>query len=306
MEGLGQLVFILILLAAAAFDAMARGQKKKRRMEEMEREEAEGGTATAERPRSSERYSRAPESRSQEREASGERETADAMIPEDFWAILTGQAPVEPEPEVEERRPRGEDARQAEERRQEEDRRTESASREGTGAEDYRAAGTRTEEYRPRRSTEDPPLRPHIPAPVPSDRYSERDRETPSPARVSPDEAPATRRGARWMEGLEARDQEAAIEEQEAAAYGRIEEPWGEFEDISAGEIGDGSELVGGPIGDGDRAARPGRRPGSGSQYTRLLESGDREDLKKAIVLKEVLGTPAGFREIGHEWGQEP
>jgi hypothetical protein len=299
-EGFGQLVFILILLAAAAFDAMGRNKKKRQRMEEMEREEAgEGGVATAERPRPSDRYSRAPDAPEQPREVSGERETADTMIPDDFWAILTGQMPVEVEKEA----PTSESRRQTEERTQEEDRAAERSTREGTGAQDWRGPGSAQEDYRPRRSTEDPPLRPQIPVPVPSDRYS----KEPTPS-ADPDSGTPTRRGSAWMEGLDRPApgaEDDAIREQEAAVYDSLGDPWGDLEDISAGAIDDDAALAGG-IGEEEYGTTRRRRPRGTSPYTEFLESGNRDDLKKAIVLKEVLGALAGFREIGHEWGQEP
>jgi hypothetical protein len=287
-EGFGQFVFLLIILAAAAMDAMGRNKKKRQRMEEMEREEAETGTATAERPRPSERYSRAPEASGQEqpREVSAERQTADTMIPDDFWAILTGQMPVEVEA------PAPESSRQTEERTQQEDRAAERSTREGTGAQEWRGPGSAQEDYRPRRSTKDPPLQPQIPAPVPS---------TADSGSGTP-----TRRGGRWMEGLERPTpgaEDDAIREQEAAVYGSLGDPWGNLEDISTGEIDDDMALAGG-IGEEEYGPTRRRRPPGSSPYTEFLESGNRDDLKKAIVLKEVLGPPAGFREIGHEWGR--
>jgi hypothetical protein len=301
-EGFGQFVFILILLAAAAFDAMGRNKAKKRRMEEMEREEGEGGTATAERPRPSDRYSRAPDAQSQGQEAAGERQTADAMIPDDFWAILTGQAPVQVEEEA--GPATAESGRRDEERRQQESRAAERSTREGTGADEWRGPGSSDEGYRPRRSTQDPPLRPNIPTPVPMDRYSRE--PTPSARGEERDPDAPTRRGGRWMEGLERPSpaDEDAIRAQESAVYGSLGDPWGELEDISTGQIDDDGALVGG-IGDDEDAPARRRRPRGSSPYTEFLESGNREDLKKAIVLKEVLGTPAGFREIGHGWGME-
>lgn len=247
MEGLGQLVFILIIIIAAMLDAIGRSRKRQRRMEEMEREEGEAEAAgegwldTGEAPTRAEQE---------------ERETADAMVPDDLWAILTGQAPAEAPPE---RQPR-----------------------------------------------EEPPRRPHIPAPVPGDRYVTRDEEE-EPAEEAP---PATRRGAGWMEGLD-REERRRTEEapspsdevlaEEAAVYGLPGEPWGEIEDISAGEIGRGADLeLDVAEGEEERPAR--RRAKAASPYVDLLQSGDRGDLRKAIVLSEVLGTPAGFRRIGHDW----
>lgn len=311
-EGFGQLVFILLIMAAAAFDAMARNRKKRERMDEMDQEEAEGRgaeghagtTATRERP------SGPPADE-------GERRTADQMIPEDFWAILTGQAPAEPEPEPEEET-RGQPW-EAEGRRQDTQREQEARGREGTAAEEYRGAGS--EEYRgagsegyrrpdsgARRPTEDPPARPHIPVPVPSDRYA--GAESAGPSGAAREQEPAeTRRGSRWMEGLGRRDaervEEDAIRAQEAEVYGALDEPWDQIEDIAAGEIEIEAGITDAIGADEEAAVGTGRRRRArgASPYTRLLETGDREDLRKAIVLKEVLGTPAGFREIGHDWG---
>jgi hypothetical protein len=281
MEGLGQLVFILILVAAAAIDAMARRGKKQRRMEEMEREEERATTGTRDRPDRQE----APRERGRQEgaRAEQERETADAMIPEDFWAILTGEAPAEAPP--------GEGRRQ-----------------------------------------EEPSRQPHIPMPVPGDRYSEtrereerearereerearereerEAREREERARAEQAEQPApTRRGGRWMDGLGRRGaeelEEEAIRAQEAEVYEAPPEPWGAIDDIAAGEIGEEDEGLTGAIGE-ERDARPRRRTARTSTYTRLLETGDREDLRKAVVLREVLGSPAGFREIGHDWDAE-
>jgi len=302
-EGVGQLVFILIIMAAAALDAMGRNRKKRQRMEEMDREEAEGGTATRTRP------GQGPAGGGPA-QGGQERETAETMVPEDFWAILTGQAPVETEPDTGREE---EEGWQAERRRQAEARRDEAPSREGTGAEDYRVRGSESD-YSAPGSTQDPPRRPHIPMPVPSDRYTEREQTTTQAPASGEDDSPVTRRGARWMEGIERTAEEDAIRAQEAAAYGDLDEPWGRLEDIAAGERDiaageiDLEEGITDAIGMGEReqtVVGRRRRARATSAYTRLLETGDLEDLRKAIVLKEVLGSPAGFRSIGHEWGED-
>ena len=72
-DGFFQLLFFGVLILASVFDAMTRGRRKRRRMEEMEREEdgaGEAGDGT---------------------EPTAERETADSMVPDDLWAVLTGQ-----------------------------------------------------------------------------------------------------------------------------------------------------------------------------------------------------------------------
>ncbi len=48
-------------------------------------------------------------------------------------------------------------------------------------------------------------------------------------------------------------------------------------------------------------------RPGSAeaSEYTALLRQGGRESLRKAVVLKEILGAPAAYRPPGWGW-EEP
>jgi hypothetical protein len=73
-------------------------------------------------------------------------------------------------------------------------------------------------------------------------------------------------------------------------------EPWGALEDISSGEIADGRGRVQSAAAVGPDAAPVRRGVGRGT-YTRLLETGDIRDLRKAIVIREVLGTPVGFRE---------
>lgn len=71
-------------------------------------------------------------------------------------------------------------------------------------------------------------------------------------------------------------------------------EPWGQLEDISQGEIGDGRGAVQGAVELGEGARR--RQGASDSPYVRLVSTGRQEDLKAAIVLREVLGAPVGAR----------
>lgn len=255
-EGFLQLLFILLIIVASVFDAVARSRKKKQQKERMDREEGidpedgDGEWATVEAPPRRER-TKAPMGVPTEPEASDEpvRETADAMVPEDFWAILTGQQP-EPEPEQE------------------------------------------------RHAPDVPPLEPRTPAPVPSDRIAPRMRApAPPPDTATPDAAIETRRSDLWMEGVGGRKTSerwtTGIEEEEARVYAPIPEPWDAIEDVAADEIGDGSggaaPAVSEPIGT--------RRRGAGGAYTRLLETGRVDDLRKGIVLREILGPPAAFRD---------
>ncbi|TVP53475.1 MAG: hypothetical protein EA351_15370 [Gemmatimonadales bacterium] len=300
MSGLFELLIIVAFIAAAVFDAVKRNRQREERKREMEEREAtaeaigeDGEDRTrrtesmgAERSWEPERESKperarkwdpereqAPErareweaERSPEPEPESERETAETMVPEDLWAILTGQAP-------------------------------QGGGRTGSEA-------------------ESPPKQPHIPAPVPSDRTAPRE-ERPDPTRRSrkgqeigdhtPPARSTTRRSSRWMDGVdevEARDRDA-MAEGEAAAFGSMEEPWDLFDDIAEGEILDGEGGSADALGslDSPYAARADRgRRGSGrGEYTRLLETGRLEDLRKAVVLREVLGRPVGFRDQGDE-----
>ncbi len=308
MEGMFQLLIIVVFIVASIIDAVARNRKRQEQKDRLDREEegegvftADGATGAA-RPGAPEGRRKAPMPggrRSREETGSAARRepgagaskgrpgrpspagagsrsesrrtAADEMIPEDFWAILTGQAPKRQAP-----------------------------------AED---AG------------EDPPVVPHIPAPVPSDRYedpdstAEADRDyARSPASLpraegatAPDPAAPTRRSARWMEGLgkEPRAASGRAAEPRPSTFPRafdpMAEPWGQFEDISKGEIGDGR---GRTQGEADTEAGPRRRAGAtDSPYVRLVAGGTTEDLRSAVVLREVLGTPVAARDRGDAIG---
>lgn len=269
MSGLFELLIIVFFIVAAAFDAIQRNRKKEERKRQMEEQESK------ERP--DEGAGRSPDE--------APRETAETMVPEDLWAILTGQAP--------------------------------------TGE---RPAGEQPADER----GDNPPEQPQIPAPVPSDRMGSetpegrsragqpverRSRQGQSVERRSREgqevvdhtppsrDAESSRRSAGWMETvdeLDDRDRRYA-----ADPVGSMEEPWDRFEDISEGEILEGGGRVQGSVEldrptYGARARRTRRGSGRG-QYTGLLESGRLEDLRKAIVLREVLGRPVGFREPGED-----
>jgi len=269
-DGLFQLFFIILIVAASVMDAVARNRKKKERMEEMERAEAEeggpeleedsGGILTTDsgdrdwsetssrgkQGRTSDDlqpYSFGGETKEPEEEAQpAPRETADAMVPDDLWAILTGEsrAPREketpPEPEEVEVKP-------PEPVRAEQDYRTAPGTARSPSPESRRSEGR-------------------------SGGRSESVRRPPPP----PVNVPG-----------------------ESEVYQAIEEPWGDIPDISIGEIrddGSGADL-------GDSEGRPlkwGARQGRyTSPYVELLKTGNSSDLRQAIVLSEVLGPPVGM-----------
>ncbi len=269
-DGLFELVFILLIVVASIVDAIGRSRKKQRRMEEMEREDEGGVAAPSEEPS----YGQAEESGATvassrtsgpESEVEGERETADRMVPEDFWAVLTGEAPPsELEREGREVSSEGEQEPPA---RDAGDAESWEWSRPGaerpTQRELPEAPVRRSDPDAPvRRSDPDPPAHPHIPVPVPQDRYG---RDS-GPSWTSEVDAPRppSRRAKREQE----------VRRQEAA--GR------------------------------PRRFPPGHRPARSPRYTELLGSGNVEELRRAIVLKEVLGPPAALRDPleghGHTW----
>jgi len=273
MEGLFQILILVFFVVASIFDAVGRNRKKQEQKDRMEQEEAaeEGvpgvrpGTRRP-RPTARERESGAREevrvrprpSEGPRKAPTGETEprtTADQMIPEDFWAVLTGQAPVERE-EV------------------------------------------RVEPEREREPAE-------VPAYTPTP-WAGLDRK----ADTEGSEESETRRSSRWMEGLGQEDDRRALESAQRADRqvpvtavavpvprrpDPMDEPWGELEDISRGEIGDGRGAVQGAVDLGGEGGS--RRYGATeSPYVRLVASGRQEDLKAAIVLREVLGAPVGSR----------
>ncbi len=274
-DGLFTLIFIALFIVMSVLDAVGRRRKRQRQMEDLEEAgggaEAEevgtavedhrtwgSGAAEAESP-----WEAGPETPSG---AEGERETADQMVPEDFWAILTGQAPAD-RPEPTESQSRGE-------------------------PDEIDALG--------RRGDPVPPEEPHTPAPLPGDRLG----SSGSSPGSSADPAP-TRRSARWMEGVGGREERDTTfgpgRGGEFDAADPMAEPWNDIADIAEGDLTSGSgelevtSVEDGAIG-GRRHAAHRRGRGRGA-YTRLLETGDREDLRKAIVLREVLGPPVGFRD---------
>ncbi|TVP77366.1 MAG: hypothetical protein EA352_03880 [Gemmatimonadales bacterium] len=370
MDGLFELIFILVFIVAAVLDATARRRKKKRRMDDMESEDKgpSGRPATrGEAPEGASSSSGSPVGAGSGAGSGGsgggsasrsgsDRETADSMVADDFWAILTGQPREQPsggdqgEGEVMVRRedgryvprsvaeaegwsyelPEGEGAgassgtgpgtggegrglagegrstraRAGEARRSEalgEGRGQQGEGRgDGVGAYGGPSAGgygagasgdaaadrpadasdrRRMADWddRGRRGELEPPKDANIPMPLPGDRYSA---------------------GA---------DDELA--RQEAELFGAQAEPWKDMDDISDGEIADGRGGVGDDEDDGPATGplRRARRGGAG-RYTRLLESGSMEDLRKAVVLREVLDQPLSLRagvEGGRGWKDE-
>jgi len=298
MEGLFQLLIILFFIVASIFDAVSRNRKKQEQKERLDREEGAGGAleggaegARVERPRPGAPARPRPRPTPVEgrRKAptgeSAPRETADQMIPEDFWAVLTGQAPAQRTPE-----PSPPEAR----------------------APEPAAAAPESARW-------------ESGAMAPMGMGGEGDRG------AMPEEATGTRRSSRWMEGLESDMEGGPGEEEErrsammtprrpaaivpgtrtfpqapppppkpASPFARrridpMEEPWGDLEDISRGEIGDGRGAVQGAVDlDGGGASR--RQGSSTSPFVRLVASGRQQDLQAAIVLREVLGAPVGSR----------
>lgn len=293
-EGLFTLLFILFMVAVSIMDAVGRRRKKQRRMEQMEEEEGDGAREDSPYTRASDRETYEAYGRTEEE---AERETADTMVPDDFWAILTGEAPEGSPPPAEGPSPGSQElphAGRAEARHQVD----QDAYRDReAGMDPFHTDGLG------RRGDPDPPKDPHIPMPVPGDRMS----RPGDPVRGAEDEEEApTRRSARWMEGTRGRGASdtwaaASIEAEEARVYETPQEPWGDLEDIAAGDLTGPGEGKVQEIGGALRTA-PRRGTGRGT-YTRLLETGDVKDLRKAVVLREVLDRPVAFRDgVGPEW----
>jgi hypothetical protein len=235
MEGVFQLLVILFFIAASIFDAVARSRKKKEQKDRLDQEDGEEvGTITrapgSRRPGAPEGRRKAPvpgtpRSPKQGSEGTrsggsageagrkapdeGRRTAADEMIPEDFWAILTGQAPKQKAPAPPPTAP------------------------ELPPAEPHIPVPVPSDRYTPEAEADD---RDYGRSPVAVDR-------TIHTAKRSP--GTPTRRSARWMEGLGGTPAEATAGRRPHAAGSRrpvdpMEEPWGVQEDISLGEIGDG------------------------------------------------------------------
>ncbi len=279
-EGLLTLIFIVFMVVASILDAVGRRRKKQRRMEEMEGADDQGveaspgmeGRPTASTGTDTESW----------RTESDSRETAETMVPEDFWAVLTGQeleTRPPPEPET-------------------------SGRAEPAGPGSYGEDGR--EEARPgdlfgrddlgRRGDPDPPKEPRIPAPVPDDRFSTDEYSRPGGSADS---------GPQWGKARQEPQETGAIGDEEDRVYAQPPEPWGDLTDISSGDLSDDPEgqvlATGAPGAPGRPSAR--RRGAGRGRYSRLLETGDIEDLRKAVVLREILDRPVGFRDdVGPDW----
>lgn len=298
MDGLFEIVFILIFAVAAVLDSISRKKKKRDRMEEMEKNDPPDAEVGWEEPEEAvQTMGSAP--RDSQKGGEPARETADSMVADDFWAILTGQprqsgaeegpsagmSESEGAPDSLSDRARsirsGEGRGASDEGRGQagEGRKVPRTRRPGTAAsasDSLDRSSLDAWDEQGRRSDPDPPEEALIPMPSPLDRYSG---------------------GA---------DDEDAIARQEAELYSEMDEPWSDMADISHGQIGDGTggadEIADGEGRSGGTGARGGRtsarrRRGRSARYTRLLESGSTEDLRKAVVLREVLDTPLGLRE---------
>ncbi|TVR63563.1 MAG: hypothetical protein EA422_09100 [Gemmatimonadales bacterium] len=278
-EGFVTILFILLFMAASVIDAVGRKKKRQRRMDEMEAEDAgdewaqegqqgRGGPPVAVED-GTDRYRRASAGGESDMERYRRMDTSEPDV-----------TPAAPDPA------RGQDR--------------DRESAESMVPADLWAILTG---QTPEGSAPHPDPGPRIPAPTPGDRMSRSTLEGQPPAAVEEPEA-ATRRSSRWMEGIEEREVSdrwtAAVEAGEAEVYRQLEEPWGKLEDISKGDLTEVSSPL--SMGDDEDSLLPrGRvRGGAGTPYTRLLETGSVDDLRKAVVLKEVLDRPMALRdEIG-------
>ncbi len=285
---MGQFIFVLVLIAFSVIDAASRKKQQRGRMDEMETEEGGDGVDTGprsrrpgprerreirrdarrelDRPSEHRTVSTAPSPdssgwaggadpidehpapyRGGEREEPAEEEervTADSLVPEELWAILTGQpVPERPAP------PR--------------------APKPSTAAGYPGSPGTET-----------------------------------VPQEATPTSEPTTRRSDTWMSGVEGREaserwtsgstrEVPAFDPGEASIYAEIEEPWGDLEDITAGELGDGK----GHAQEGEKGSARRGRGGRSARYLAPLTEGGREGLRSAVVMQEVLGRPVAFRD---------
>jgi hypothetical protein len=305
-DGLFQLIFFLIIVIASIVDAIARNRRKRGRIEEMEKEEAQEGAEDAlpgdaevgpGAPRPQRRKEPALEGRSGSGSAgegvSGPRgremaeyespssqsqksekperdeETADRMVPADLWAILTGQPPPGPKPAPQPAPPPEDEAREPDAPRpappQPSTRDRPAPAPAGRGGVRTEPAGKGTQPRSWRRPSASPPVPSSKRRPVPDDLDD---------------------------------------------VFGTLEEPWGDIPDIREGEISDDGEST-------DRSGtedEPGKKPhaprpqGTGSLGARSqewLRSGNRDDLRKAIVLREVLGPPVGSRGSPEPWDED-
>lgn len=277
-EGLFQLLFILFILVAAVLDALARSRKKQRRKEEMEREEAEAGDAVDEIPGDVE-----PEAGPR----SWEREEAD--VPEwEEWAPASGEGAEGPGPRTA-------------------DSGLEGGADPGRSADEMIPADLWTEITGERRA---PPSR-EEPGPGERERTAERKAEPPrSPPRPlsqrgpppAPEPPPSPHDSVR-REFPQARPSPHRRRDEERPRAPAREA--GSAHGDPGTEVPDERTLRRRAMAEeGKRRAdapkrRPRRRAGG------LIPRGDSDALRRAVLYREILGPPVGFRPRGGGWEED-
>jgi len=301
-DGLFQFIFILMIVIASVVDAIARSRRKRGRIEEMEKDEAQEGAEDAlpedaevgaGPPRPQRRKEPALEGRSGSGSTgegvSGPRgrempeyespssqgskkperdgETADRMVPADLWAILTGQPPPGQDPLPQSAPPPEDEAREHDAPRPAPPPTRDRPAPAPTGRDGVRTepAGKGTQPRSWRRPSASPPVPSSKRRPVPEDLDD---------------------------------------------VFGTLEEPWGDIPDIREGEISDDGEPTDRSRAEDEpgkkpHAPRPQRTGSLGARSREWLRSGNRDDLRKAIVLREVLGPPVGSRRSPEPWDED-
>jgi hypothetical protein len=287
-----QLLVVLVFVAMSIADALGRRRKKRDRMEEMDREEREEQVrgAGAQPGTTAQRSAPSTGAGSGTESGSGQdsrRETADSMIPDDLWTVLTGGAPPprrESPPAPKAPAPSSESGQSRAEREFEE-----------LTTQPWRPGPTE-EVARPSRPTSHPSR----PTPVPSASTGPKPRPPASPGapRKAPTPYSAPQGGkARTTAPSSRFPSRTPASQGRARSSDSTEVPWRGTPDITSGEIGSvgGTRLsplrreIGGP-------ATVERRGGGTSTYVSALRSEGRDGLRKAIVFQEVLGPPVTLR----------
>lgn len=305
-EGLFQLLFILFILFLAFADVLGRGRKRQRRREEMEREEGEGAPWEPEDPEEWGGFEppgpeggRTPTAEAEPTSGAGAEGsgTAADMIPSDIWEEMTGrtseagsraEAPS-PHPPSGERGP-------------------------GAPPEPPRAP----HEDVPRDFPEAPPT-PHgevpreFPGPTPSP-HRDVPRDFPGPP-PSPHERSSQRRGeqgagapvGREGRGSGGEGRGTGQEGRGARQEGRGPERGAEDGGTEVPHVPDERELRRRAMAEERGRAGAGRsRPRRGGVLgSELIPRGDPQAFRKAVVYREVLGPPVGFRPGGPGWESE-
>jgi hypothetical protein len=267
MEGLFQIIIVLVFVAVSILDGVSRKKRQQEQNERMKRAESAEEEVLFGDPEEAAFDLNEASAATASSPATQERETADQLVPSDLWAILTGQAPLPGQPgsTVE---------------------RQESQEFEGSESTPGPKADPDPRVIRPSSAS--------VPAPMASSGNMEK---------TSP---PVTRRSARWMEGLDREPADLRSPRVPDVDGLDAKGVWGAYEDIALGEIGsmeEGGLQYEDGIG-GERGSRHTHgRDSTSSRYARLLTSGREEDLRSAIVLREVLGPPVGQRGFGRDDG---